>query len=144
MLRRFRKFASLTASERGLLAEAWLQTVAVRLALWILPFRLVRGLRWKRAPVLSRVSAPERVAWAVAAAGRYVLKATCLVKALAGQALLARRGHAARLCIGVAKPAGRLEAHAWLECEGRVLLGGSEADRYAGLVEWESEIAARP
>lgn len=143
MLRRLRKFASLTGSERGLLLEAWFQTAAVRLALWVLPFRVARRLRWVKTPLLSRISIPERVAWAVAVAGRYVPKATCLVKALAGQALLARRGHAARLCIGVAKPEGRLEAHAWLEWEGQVLLGGSELDRYAGLVEWESGIAAR-
>ncbi len=143
MLRRLRKLARLTASERGLLLEAWLQTAAVRAALWTLPFRRVRALQWKRTPVLSRISSPERVAWAVAVAGPYVPRATCLVKSLAGQALLARRGHASRLHIGVAKPEGRLKAHAWLEWEGQVLLGGSESDRYAGLVEWESGIAAR-
>jgi hypothetical protein len=63
------------------------------------------------------------VAWAVAVASRFVPKATCLVQALAGQALLARRGHAARLHIGVSKPEGRFEAHAWLEDEGRPILG---------------------
>ena len=123
MLRRLRKLARLTASERGLLLEAWLQTAALRLALWTLPFRVVRRLRWNRTPVLSRTSSPERVAWAVAAASRYVPKATCLVRALAGQALLARRGHPSRLCIGAAKPEGRFEAHAWLEDDGRAILG---------------------
>jgi len=143
MLRRLRKLARLTASERGLLLEAWLETAAVRFALWILPFRAARGLRWDKTPVLSQVSSPERVAWAVAVASRYVPKATCLVKALAGQALLARRGQPCRLHIGVAKPEGRVAAHAWLEWEGRVLLGGSEADRYTHLVEWGSETATR-
>jgi len=143
MLKRLGKFARLTASEQGLLLEAWLQTTAVRLALWTLPFRLVRRLRWDKTPVLSKIPSPERMAWAVAVASRYVPKATCLVQALAGQALLARRGQASRLHIGVAKPEGLFEAHAWLEWEGHVLLGGSEADRYTGLMTLESEIATR-
>jgi hypothetical protein len=105
----------------------------VRVALWTLPFRLVRRLRWNRAPVLSKVSSPERVAWSVAVASRYVPKATCLVQALAGQALLARRGYAAQVQIGVAKPDGRFEAHAWLEWEGHVLVGGSQTGAFSEL-----------
>jgi hypothetical protein len=52
------------------------------------------------------------------------LPLTCLSKALASKALLARYGYAGELCIGVAKTDGKFEAHAWLECgEERVLIG---------------------
>lgn len=53
----------------------------------------------------------------------YVPKATCLVQALAAQLLLTRHGHMADLQIGVSQAKG-FEAHAWLEFEGRVVLGG--------------------
>lgn len=50
----------------------------------------------------------------------------CLVQALTGRILLQRRGIPSDLRIGVAKKNGeRLDAHAWLECGGAVVLGGS-------------------
>jgi hypothetical protein len=71
----------------------------------------------------------ESMAWAVAAAGRHVPSATCLTQALALQAMLARRGHPARVEIGVLKdPAFR--AHAWVVAGDRVLLGGSDRHLY--------------
>ncbi len=51
-------------------------------------------------------------------------RATCLPQALAAEALLRRAGHPADLRIGVAKTGpGRLLAHAWVECRGRVIVG---------------------
>lgn len=41
---------------------------------------------------------------------------TCLRESLVLYALLRRRGAAPRLCLGVKKDAGRLDAHAWIEC----------------------------
>jgi hypothetical protein len=76
----------------------------------------------------------ERIVWAVGAAGRLVPRTTCLARALAAQALLARRGHASELRLGVAGGAGRVfEAHAWLERDGRVLIGGPVDERYVPL-----------
>jgi hypothetical protein len=46
-------------------------------------------------------------------------------KALTGQILLNRAGVKHQLHIGVAARAG-FEAHAWIECCGRVLIGGNE------------------
>ena len=70
----------------------------------------------------------ERVAWAVAVASQYVPMATCLTQALATQVLLGWQGHAARLCIGVThSAAGQFQAHAWVECQGRIVIGGIDA-----------------
>ena len=45
-------------------------------------------------------------------------------QALTAKTLLARAGQPAALRIGVAKkPDGHLEAHAWLESEGRIVVG---------------------
>src|SRR5438309_451978 len=71
---------------------------------------------------------PDRVVWAVVVASRYVPMSTCLTQALAAQVLLARRGYSAHLHIGVAKEGAeaKLKAHAWVESDGKVLIGSSE------------------
>jgi Transglutaminase-like superfamily len=51
---------------------------------------------------------------------------TRLNQALATQMLLARRGYPALLHIGVAKgKEGQFQAHAWVESEGKVVIGGA-------------------
>lgn len=100
----------------------------IRLGLWILPYRrLVRGIeRWQvRAAAPSHpVPALEQITWSVRAAARLVPRASCLTQALAGQCLLGRYGYAARLQIGASRGDDRaFEAHAWLEHEGRIVLG---------------------
>ena len=69
----------------------------------------------------------EQVVWAVTVASRYVPgRTTCLSLALTVQGVLARRGHPSRLHIGVVRGAeGQVDAHAWVECGGRVLIGGT-------------------
>lgn len=52
--------------------------------------------------------------------------ASCLTQALALQYLLARAGHACELHIGVrCSGAGRFEAHVWVCCNGRIVLGAA-------------------
>jgi hypothetical protein len=110
------------------------------LGLWLLPFRRVRALvaRMKPVPTLLPGGDPaaiDRVAWAVTAASRWVPAATCLTQALAAQVLLARCGLSGRLHIGVSKDARqRLVAHAWVESQGRVVVGGSGLERYTRLL----------
>jgi hypothetical protein len=122
-------FLQLERQERLLLLEALAAVVAVRLGLWLLPFQKLRALVTEigKRSIGSHSSTwlpTDRIAWAVRAVSQYVPRATCLTQALAGQVLLARRGHPTRLHIGVTrKLRERLEAHAWLECEGRIVLG---------------------
>ena len=78
----------------------------------------------------------DRMAWAMGVASRFVPRATCLAQGLAAQLLLSRQGYRARLYIGVAKDENeRLEAHAWLEAQGRIVVGGKSVDlsRFAPL-----------
>ena len=59
----------------------------------------------------------------------------CLVQAVAAEAMLIRAGHPCELRIGAAKNGpNELIAHAWLESEGRVLIGDFELDRYTPLI----------
>lgn len=124
--------------ERRLLMKAWLVLLVVRLGLWVLPFHCQRRL-WQRLITAVPAVAPaageaDRIAWAVTLAGRYVPHATCLTQALALQILLNREGAAALLRLGVVKDEqGRVMAHAWLEQDGQVLIGGGLLDHYTAL-----------
>jgi hypothetical protein len=138
-MRSLARFVALPAAERRLIVAAVGLLTTIRLGLWVLPFRWVHGavrpLGSHARPPLRRAGPYlERVVWAVAMADRIVPRTTCLVRALAAQALLARRGHASQLRLGVTRGSGRaFEAHAWLERDGRVLIGGPVEARYVPL-----------
>ena len=58
----------------------------------------------------------------------------CLVEALVTEALLAAHRVPATLRLGVARRQGTLEAHAWLECGGRIVIGRvPDLDRFVPL-----------
>ncbi len=131
-MRRVRKFLSLSLREKFLLMKAVILVLAIRVGLTLLPFSTLQKLLAKGTKKhidqdhKGRPSI-DQVAWSVAAASHCVPKATCLVQALAIQVLLLREGYPANLKIGVTKgDRGELQAHAWVESEGRILNGGSE------------------
>jgi hypothetical protein len=73
------------------------------------------------------------VAWAVEATARRVPEASCLTQALAADVMLRRAGATPQVRIGVAKDRQEFEAHAWLELDGRVLVGDHDLDRFVPL-----------
>jgi len=133
-----RRFRALPAADRRALARALATVAAIRLALWMLPFRVIRPAigRITRRPRGAGADGEDarRIAWAVMAAAARVPRATCLTQALAAQVLLARIGERAHLRLGVVRnrDAPAL-AHAWLEHRGQVLVGGAWMDRYMPL-----------
>ena len=141
----------MSSSERRLLLAGGVVVACVRMLLWLLPFkRLVwlierTALRSARvAPVRLREDTHVKIAWSVTTAARYVPRATCLTQAMAAQWLFAWFGHPTVLRVGVAKKNDKaLRAHAWLESEGRVLVGGEslEEHQYAVLSPPVSGIA---
>ena len=104
------------------LLQVFVTLWAVRVGLWVLPWRIV-----SRPPAVINQAFPcpaQEWSAAVRAASRYVLSPTCLAQALALRRLLARHGCVSVLNLGVRNPpGGRLQAHAWLEADGRVILG---------------------
>jgi hypothetical protein len=139
-----RKFLGLTSAERRLLLRAALLLWAIRMGLLVLRFqilhRLLASVTGPRAEVpTSSVFSPGRIARLVSVASRYV-PGNCLSQALAVQVLLARGGHPASLHISVSRSYARqLEAHAWVESRGRVIIGGSGApSRYTPLPAMEA------
>lgn len=120
-----RKFLRLSAADRSLLVHSFLLIGTARLALWVLPFNVVRRLMARRARGSStRHATTERIGWAISAAKRFVPKGNCLPQALAAESLLVRDGHPVEFRIGVVKTGqGGLEAHAWVESDGRLVVG---------------------
>jgi len=148
-MRRLRKFLALPAGERRLLLSAALGLIAMRLGLWLLPFRTMLRLPLKvalrREPKLAGTRRPpEKVGWAVHVAGRYVPGGrNCLVQALTAQFLLTRWGHPASLHIGVATvkdDTGRFHAHAWVESRGKIVTGGGGLSEYTELVSFPTSL----
>jgi Transglutaminase-like superfamily len=127
------KFFRLSAADKRLLMKAMLLVWLVRLGLWLLPFRVMRQVlaksgREQFAFPVGESGVADRIAWAVSVTSRYVPAATCLTQALATKFLLVRCGHPSRVRIGVGRgDSGKFQAHAWVESDGRVVIGGSES-----------------
>jgi hypothetical protein len=112
-----------------LLLRALFLLIRVRFGLWLLPYRSVS--RWAQSasqPSRHKQSQPiwniDEICRAITLAARFVPGASCLTQALVGQILLGQAGYAVTLQIGVLrKGGGPLQAHAWLESAGQVILG---------------------
>jgi Transglutaminase-like superfamily len=123
------KFFRFGAGDRQLLVMSLILLAAMRLGLWLMPFRTLLKLLAKisqpsdRLQVTNPVSV-RKIAWAVNAVSRYMPGVKCLARALTTQVLMNRYGHSSELRIGVAKgETGILEAHAWIEYQGLVVIG---------------------
>ena len=128
----WRTWSSMSPAERGLLVAACVRVAVVRMALWVLPSRwIIRYVKRLSADSGARVAGPLRtrvtpgeIVWAVDAASRRFPDASCVTQAVSALLLLRRYGYEARFCVGVARSKdGSLDAHAWLERDGRVLIG---------------------
>ena len=124
----WRRFRSLSAADRVIVAEAAVLLGLIRAAIPVFPFLSIRrALRtFARIGRVSRGhSDSARAAWAVTAAARHMpLRTTCLVESLAVDAMLRRRSVACEIRFGVRPPdGGTLAAHAWVEHDGAIVYG---------------------
>lgn len=143
MSSRLEKFGRLPWKERWTIVEAAAICAVVRLMLATTPYGRVSamvGRVARRSGRGGRLDATgeevARVVRAVGAASSAILgTGQCLVRALAAQVMLGRRGYRTEVKFGVEKDGdGVFGAHAWLERDGRVLIGGGvEPGRYAPL-----------
>ena len=107
--------------------QALLCVASTRLGLWIIPFKHSKESFGDTELSNSRASnwdSVREVAEFVKLASKLVPHATCLTQALATRNLLTRIGQASSLKIGVGKDSDdKLIAHAWIEVEGRIIIG---------------------
>jgi hypothetical protein len=128
-------FLALSGRDRFLLLEAFATILGVRLALALVAVDRVRGWAGRLKPGTKPA---DRIAWAVRTVWRRLPGTSCLAAALALHRLLSRQGHPSQLTIGVASGKDGFAAHAWLICDGEILLGGEESAGYTPLLAWES------
>ena len=134
MMARLSKLVSLSTRERTLLVQATILLAVTRIGLRTLRFATLRNLLSKlstigthRADGVSDDNVGKQVVWAVETVGRHLprIGGTCLPQALAAHVLLARGGIQSDLRIGVSRdPNRKFVAHAWLERQGAILIGG--------------------
>jgi hypothetical protein len=100
----------------------------VRIGLWTMPFRRMQAFAARLgdrriSPRCKRLS-PQELTSLVSVGADYVPGASCLTQALVAQVILKRYGYRPVLRIGVTRgPDGAFGAHAWVECDGRVMIG---------------------
>ena len=132
MWERLHRFSLLNSQERGMFLRAATLLPLISLSLRIRGFRATQQSLQsfsfsskieRRSP--ENVADSERVRLAVRmvnAAVRYGwARPTCLEKSLALWWLLRRHGITSSVRIGARAAGGKLEAHAWVECEGAAL-----------------------
>jgi hypothetical protein len=127
------RFYHLPRMEKRLTIKAFGGLVLARLALRLLPFRLISPflgqLMEKTSSTCSDLEKARsiRVARAIRRVSRYLpIKCTCLVQAITGNVILGSEGIPSTLYLGVNRSNAGLTAHAWLRCGDLFLTGGSE------------------
>jgi len=124
------RFFRCSRQRRILLLDAMLRLLIVRCALNILSLASVDKLTCSGPRALSRSNTADIVS-AIETASLYAPAPSCLVRALAASWLLRLNGFNPVLRYGVMRVRNGLDAHAWIEIDGRVVLGGGSIDRYA-------------
>jgi len=144
------KYVRLPAPDRRLLRSACWRLLVAWIALRFAAFDrlLARTEATPGSETIDEANDPEkrvvRICWAVeAVAARLPGMGNCLVKALAAGDMLRSRGLPGTLRIGATRGASTtdgLNAHAWIEFNGRALVGGPDVSQYEVLTRRESVI----
>lgn len=125
---RLKRFLARRWSDNLFLLRCWMMLAVTTTALRFIHYRKCRHIfSHDLAPTHW---SPESIGWAVTTAARYVPGAKCLAQAIIAETLLLQSGFPAHIQVGVTKPGeSRLRAHAWVECEGVVVVGEEEREK---------------
>lgn len=122
------RFLNLNKQERQLLIQAYVLLMFIRLGLFLLPFQTLKKILKRVSQILKPADSQittRSIAQVINRSSRFCPGTVmCLAKALATNTLMNIYGFPSQLHIGVAKGQdNRLEAHAWVEAEGKVVVG---------------------
>jgi hypothetical protein len=139
-MRALRRFLILSTGDRILVVSSAAVLVGIWLGLRLVPFNKIlqtvdsfsRRVSYPKGCPRRRL---DRVVWSVLAVSRYSpLTLSCLVQALAAKVMLSREGYHTLMRMGVATSGGgELRAHAWLECNGEIIVGGTGSEGFRPL-----------
>ena len=137
-MKKLLRFLFLPYQEKKLLSQSLFLLIAIRLSLWVFPFRWLND--WLSNSGSANLSSQPtdqivigKVTRSVRCCSRYVPRASCLTQALATQTLLRLKGLDSQLRFGVDKDENeKLVAHAWVESNGKIIIGKSaDMHRYS-------------
>ncbi|MEH6756663.1 MAG: lasso peptide biosynthesis B2 protein [Parasphingorhabdus sp.] len=113
--------------DKWLIVLAFTLLWVIRVGLWTIGYRRLHSLvATKQTMRLPSDAMAQRVAFSVFFSSRMVPKATCLVQAISAQWIFNLRGYSSHIQVGVKENERlKLEAHAWLLCGNRVIIGGN-------------------
>jgi hypothetical protein len=146
--RLLKRLAQLSWSEWGLLGETLFCLTKARVLVRVLPFpALAKRLGEHMAETLKTDHPAQQpfltsLTWTVGALSRRLpWRCQCLEQALAAMMLLRRRSIPHTLYLGARLQQGRLEAHAWVRCGGRLVTGdhGKVFPVVSCFAQWGSE-----
>jgi hypothetical protein len=127
LMQLWQQFRALDGSARWLIIEAVTLMVIIQAGFRTLSYAMLRrGLDNVKALRAGSRHSPSRIGWAVNAVGRRLPGRTCLSEALAADVMLCRHGYSPIVRLGIRKTDGRSarpEAHAWVECGGKIVTG---------------------
>jgi len=111
--------------DKWLIALAFALLWVIRIGLWIIGHKALHPLvATKLTTEFPSDAMAQRVAFSVLFSSRMVPRASCLVQAMTAQWILNLRGYSSHIQIGVKENKYlKLEAHAWLLCGNRVIIG---------------------
>jgi Transglutaminase-like superfamily len=121
---RIARLIKLPLSEKFRMLLTWVLLVLFRIGLWTIPYRVLK--RFADATAKGRDAKPDdiqSIVRCVTSMARFVYEGTCLTQALTTQVLMKRVGLIPTLRLGVAQENGQFKAHAWIEYDGKVIIG---------------------
>ncbi len=140
-MKRIQKFWQLDYNTRYLLVKTFFLLNSIRFGFLFLKFPLLQKLLGKIGKSRSDLSAHpaisiDKIVWGVEVSTQFSPGgAKCLARSLTVHALMQRQGYDPKLQIGVIKsPIEELQAHAWVEYQGKVVIGNlSDLEKYGAL-----------
>ena len=117
-----------SAKERAMILRSVFWLTYYRSGLWLFPSIVTRKAMTDMTDNSGNTGSTDKalvydVVRSVRRCSRYVPSASCLTQALAAKTVLKRYGQPSTLRIGVAPSDSAIEAHAWVEIDGRIVLG---------------------
>ena len=114
--------------QKFLLVESYLYLFIARVAVRLLPFKVVAGWIGRQGESTEdevTCGTPALIKWSISTARRYAFWNTlCLTQALAAKLMLNSRGLKSTLYLGTTRPRdGKLVAHAWVRCGSLIVTG---------------------
>jgi hypothetical protein len=137
------RFIRSSASDRRLFLNAAALSLIIRIGLAACPLHTLKRVCCRRTHSVAPEAAPrlDALTLAVSRASRFLPGLTCLGDALVLKTLLDRAGYRSALHVGVTRSdESPLEAHAWLEAQGKALIGGDNLERYTRLLVLERSL----